>query len=132
MARYADQKLYSFSPGAVSTFGGGIAEPTIRGVACSLTSTLSPALVNEFRFGYSFIENRFAGQNAGNPLAYDAGVPFAYKDGELAGAPSTIAFQRTTIGNIVESQIQRFTNETRQFYDSVTLIRGTHNWKIRG
>lgn len=132
MARYADQKLYTFSPGPVPTFGGGLAVPTIRGVASSLTSTLSPRLVNELRFGWSFIENRFAGQNAGNPIAYQAGIPFAYKDGELAGAPSTVALQKTVIGNIVESQIQRFTNETKQYYDSVTWIRGSHNFKFGG
>ncbi len=132
MVRYADQKLYSFNPGPVPIFGGGIAQPRIRGLSSALTSTLSPTLVNEVRFGYSFIENRFAGQNAGNPLAFAAGIPFAYKDGELAGAPSTFAFQRTTIGNIVESQITRYTNETRQLNDAVTWIHGKHNWKFGG
>ncbi len=132
MVRYADQKLYSFSPGSGPSFGGGVAVPLARGVASSLTSTLSPRLVNELRFGWSFIENRFAGQNAGKPVAYEAGIPFAYKDGELAGAPTTIALQKTVIGNIVESQIQRYTNEMKQFYDSVTWIRGAHNWKMGG
>ncbi len=130
MARYADQKLYTFNPGNAPNYGGGLAVPTIKGLSSGLTSTFKPNLINEFRFGWSLIENRFSGQNAGNPIAFEAGIPFAYKDGELAGAPSTIALQRTTIGNIVESQLQRYTNGMRQFYDAVTWINGRHNWKV--
>lgn len=129
MARYADQYLETFSPGPVPAFGGTLITPVIRGLASALTSTLSPSLVNEFRFSWSFIENRVVGQNAGNPVAYRAGIPFAYGEGELAGFPTTLALRKTTITHLQETQVQRYTNRVLQWYDSVTWFRGAHNFK---
>ena len=94
-----------------------------------LTSIITPRFLNEFRASYGRAINRTMGQNSGNPIAYQAGVPFAPSSGESAGFVEGLGLSNTMTTGLSEMQPWFLTVNTFQFYDGVTWSRGKHNFK---
>ena len=94
MVRYGMQDIYQYTPGTFSGVGGLIVPQKPQNLAVNLTSILSTRLLNEFRASYGRQIHRQRGQNSGNPIAADAGVPFAPKDGSGAGFVESLGLEQ--------------------------------------
>lgn len=101
-----------------------------RNLAIGLTSILTPAVVNEFRFGY----NRFRGprihKNCDSGFL-DEFVPFRSPGGECTSMPSfAIGAGFADIGDtdIFVPNIRR--SDTFQFVDNVVWTKGRHTMKV--
>ena len=103
----------------------------IHQAAIGNTRTLSPTVVNEFRFGFNYFFNTF-----GRELAFDRDVV-----GELAipgiASPPPAAWGIPSIGvtgfsGFGDTSEGPYTNRNRasEFIDNVSWIRGTHSFKV--
>jgi hypothetical protein len=129
MVRYAIQDINQYTPGTFPTVGGLVIPQKPQNLAINLTTVISPRLLNEFRASYGRQIHRQRGQNSGNPIAANAGVPFAPKEGSSAGFVEGIGLGNTTIAGISEQQPWFLTTNTFQWYDGITWSRGKHNIK---
>ena len=129
MVRYGISDVDKFSPGTFPTVGGQAQPQRFQNVVAGLTSIITPRFLNEFRASYGRTINRTMGQNSGNPIAYQAGVPFAPASGESAGFVEGLSLSNTAITGLGETQPWFLTVNTFQFYDGVTWSRGKHNFK---
>ena len=129
MVRYAIQDINQYTPGTFPTVGGLIIPQKPQNLAINLTTVISPRVLNEFRASYGRQIHRQRGQNSGNPIAANAGVPFAPKEGSSAGFVEGISLGNTTIAGLSEQQPWFLTTNTFQWYDGITWSRGKHNIK---
>ena len=129
MGRYANQSNDRRVPGAFPLVGGMLQPQGFQNALLNLTSAFSPTLLNEAHFSYSRTINRTKGQNTGDPIAADAGVPFAGTSGFNAGFPESIGIGTSAISGLGETQPWYLTVNTFQWYDGVTVIRGSHSLK---
>jgi hypothetical protein len=102
MSRYALQDREIYTPGTFIRVGGLAIPQRFQNIVLGLTSTLTPNLLNEARFSYGRTVNRQQGQNTGNPIAADLGIPFAPRDPFNAGFPEGIGLGTTAISGIGE------------------------------
>lgn len=130
MFRYGSQGVERFTPGTYASVGGVVQPQRFQGSVLGLTTSFTPTLLNEARFNYSRSINRTRGQNSGDPLAANAGVPFAPTAGLGAGFPTSISFSRSLVSNITETQPWFLTVNTFQWYDGITWIRDNHTLKV--
>ncbi|MCC6588560.1 MAG: TonB-dependent receptor [Bryobacterales bacterium] len=129
MVRYGLQDIYQYTPGTFPTVGGLITPQKPQNLAANLTSVITPRFLNEFRASYGRQIHRQRGQNSGNPIAANAGVPFAPKEGSGAGFVEAIGFGNTIFTALSEQQPWFLTVNSFQWYDGVTWSRGKHNLK---
>jgi len=129
MSRYALQDREIYTPGTFTRVGAQIIPQRFQNIVLGLTSTLRPNLLNEARFSYGRTVNRQQGQNTGNPIAADLGIPFAARDPFNAGFPEGIGLGTTAITGIGEGNPWFLTVNSFQWYDGITWTRGTHSIK---
>ena len=129
MSRYAIQDREIYTPGTFTRVGGTAIPQRFQNIVLGLTSTLRPNLLNEARVSYGRTVNRQQGQNTGNPIAADLGVPFAPRDAINAGFPEGISLGPSPITGLGEGQPWFLTVNSFQWYDGITWTRGTHSIK---
>ncbi len=129
MVRYGIQDIYQYTPGTFAQVGGLIVPQKPQNLAVNLTSILSTRLLNEFRTSYGRQIHRQRGQNSGNPIAANAGIPFAPREGSGAGFVEGIGLSNTIFSNLSEQQPWFLTVNSFQWYDGITWSRGKHNIK---
>ncbi|MBM3801964.1 MAG: TonB-dependent receptor [Acidimicrobiia bacterium] len=133
MARYAVQDIFrsSPSPQGYPLVGGQLTPQRFQNLVGGLTSTLSPNVLNEFRMSYGRTVHRLRGQNTGNPIAADLGIPYALRDNFNSGM-TNISLNGTTFSGLGEGTPWYLTVNSFQWYDGVTWTRGKHNIKFGG
>jgi len=129
MVRYGYQDIDQYTPGTFPLVGGLIVPQKPQNLAINLTSIMTPNVLNEFRASYGRQIHRQRGQNSGNPLAANAGIPFAPKEGSGAGFVESIGLSNTIFAGLSEQQPWFLTVNTFQWYDGITWSRGKHNLK---
>ncbi|HTM49896.1 MAG TPA: TonB-dependent receptor, partial [Bryobacteraceae bacterium] len=129
MVRYGIQDINQYTPGTFPTVGGLIIPQKPQNLAVNLTTILSPHLLNEARVSYGRQIHRQRGQNSGNPIAANAGVPFAPKEGSGAGFVEGLSLSNTSFSSLSEQQPWFLTVNTFQWYDGITWSHGKHNLK---
>ena len=129
MVRYGMQDIYQYTPGTFADVGGLIVPQKPQNLAVNLTTIVSPRVLNEFRASYSRQIHRQRGQNSGTPLAANAGIPFAPKQGSGAGFVEGISLGNTIYSGLSEAQPWFLTVNSFQWYDGITWSRGKHNVK---
>ena len=132
MGRYGIQEVDAFTPGTFSTVGGQILTQRFQGMAAGLTSIISPAVLNEVRFNYIRPSSGSLGQNTGNPIAANLGVPFAPADPQNAGFLTRVGLSASSITQLTEAQPIRVTSPTFQATENLTLTKGAHALKFGG
>ncbi len=129
MGRYASQSNDRYTPGTFPEIGGQLQPQRFQNAVLSLTSSFTPTLLNEAHFSYSRTVNRTQGQNTDNPIAAQAGVPFAPTSGTDSGFPETISIGTSAISGLSEGQPWFLTVNTFQWYDGITWVHGNHTVK---
>jgi hypothetical protein len=129
MVRYGIQDIYQYTPGTFPTVGGLIIPQKPQNLAANLTTILTSNLLNEFRASYGRQIHRQRGQNSGNPIAANAGVPFAPTSGNGAGFVESLSLGNTSFSSLSEQQPWFLTVNTFQWYDAITWSKGKHNFK---
>lgn len=129
MVRYGIQDIYQYTPGTFPQVGGLIVPQKPQNLAVTLTSILSPRVLNEFRASYGRQIHRQRGQNSGNPIAANAGIPFAPTEGDGAGFVESLSLGNTSFTSLSEQQPWFLTVNSFQWYDGITWSRGKHNFK---
>lgn len=129
MGRYGSQERDRFSPGTFANVGGQSQPQRFQNSLLKLTSSFSPTFLNEAHFSYGRSINRTKGQNAGDPIASEIGVPFAPTSSFGAGFPQNINIGSSLITGIGETQPWFLTVNTFQWYDGITWVRGAHTLK---
>ena len=129
MSRYTLQDREIYAPGTFTLVGGVRIPQRFQNIVLGLTSTLTPTLLNEARFSYGRTVNRQQGQNTGTPIAADLGIPYAPRDETNAGFPEGIGLGTTVISGLSEQQPWFLTVNSFQWYDALTLTKGTHSIK---
>lgn len=129
MVRYGMQNIDNYTPGTFPLVGGLIVPQKPQNLAINVTSILSSKLLNEFRASYGRQIHRQRGQNSGNPIAANAGIPFAPKEGSGAGFVEGIGLGNTGFAALSEQQPWFLTVNSFQWYDGITWSQGKHNIK---
>lgn len=129
MVRYGIQNIDNYTPGTFPLVGGLVVPQKPQNLAVNVTSILSTRLLNEFRASYGRQIHRQRGQNSGNPIAANAGVPFAPKEGSGAGFVEGIGLGNTIFSALSEQQPWFLTVNSFQWYDGITWSQGKHNIK---
>jgi hypothetical protein len=129
MGRYGSQSNDKYIPLTFPTVGGQLQPQRFQNSVLSLTSAITPSLLNEAHFSYSRTVNRTAGQNTGNPIAANAGIPFAATSGPNSGFPEVIGIGSSAITGLSEGQPWFLTVNTFQWYDGITWVHGSHSIK---
>jgi hypothetical protein len=129
MVRYGMQDIYQYNPGTFPLVGGLIVPQKPQNLAANLTTIVKSNLLNEFRASYGRQIHRQRGQNSGNPIAANAGVPFAPKQGSGAGFVEGLGLGNTIFSALSEQQPWFLTVNTFQWYDGITWTKGKHNLK---
>ncbi len=121
------------SNNAVSPSSSGALESTwdassnfANQAAMGLTTVLTPALVNEFRFSYSYWRNHLSGPTQSQCLQIASGIS-DYCFG--AGSTRVTYFGGLTIGNDINVPQDR-NPRTFQFTESLTWIKGQHRFRF--
>ncbi|MBI3683546.1 MAG: TonB-dependent receptor [Acidobacteria bacterium] len=115
-----------------------LSEPTNQSVAISETHTLSPAMFNEFRFGYVRTRQQ---QQISAPRQFDEyGIKGAFNDPYIRGlpqfsvqgltalgttGPGDLPIEATGSGNLPVDKI----GKVQQFIDNISWIRSRHSLK---
>jgi outer membrane receptor protein involved in Fe transport len=129
MGRYGSQSVDRYTPGAFPTVGGQIQPQQFQNAVLGLTSTFSPTLLNEGHFSYGRTINRTQGQNTGDPIAADAGIPNTPTSGLNAGFPETLSVGGSSINGLSEGQPWFLTVNTFEWSDGITWIHNAHSVK---
>ncbi|MBS1827523.1 MAG: TonB-dependent receptor [Acidobacteria bacterium] len=129
MVRYGIQNIDSYTPGTFPSVGGLIVPQKPQNLAVNVTSIVTSKLLNEFRVSYGRQIHRQRGQNSGNPIAANAGVPFAPKEGSGAGFVEGLGMSNTIFSALSEQQPWFLTVNSFQWYDGITWSQGKHNIK---
>lgn len=106
-----------------------IAPSRMHNAAASLTSTLSPRLVNQVTFGVNYFKQTFNDLDTSyNPIAagLNTGVP---QDGSLGGAPS---LRITTFAGVSATQPLGRIDTTGHVTENLTWTVGRHQLKFGG
>ena len=127
--RYGSQSNDRYIPLTFPTVGGQKQPQRFQNALLSLSSAITPRFLNEAHFSYSRTINRTAGQNTGNPIAANAGIPFAPASGPNSGFPETISIGSSAISSLSEGQPWFLTVNSFQWYDGITWIHGSHSVK---
>jgi hypothetical protein len=115
--------------GLPSGFGSGNNDTHPRELAAGYTRILTPNLVNEFRFGY--VRDFYSYLNPFSNVALDTqlGIPNGNRS-SLLGGISLIGGYNTQISYTGDGGPYTVPQYSYQYNDSVTLVRGPHNFKF--
>ncbi|MBI3698672.1 MAG: carboxypeptidase regulatory-like domain-containing protein, partial [Acidobacteria bacterium] len=91
------------------------------------THVVSPSVVNEFRAGFAWHENRFEGPLRGLPIVRDLGIRGLTTNLDLAGVPE---IQITGFSSVTQIDHSRQQDGTYDFIDNLTFVRGRHSLKV--
>ena len=135
--RYSFERTLRFLPASLphgdagTTFGAGNGLVRAQSLALNDTYTISPTLLNEFRFGFSRIGFKVTSIDAGTNLAASVGIP-GVNITDTATAMSQITFTPGDIRNLGANGNQPLLTflDTFQFFDNVTNTRGAHTIKV--
>ncbi|MFN7933653.1 MAG: carboxypeptidase regulatory-like domain-containing protein [Bryobacteraceae bacterium] len=127
--RYGVQDSGIYDPGNFPRVGGQNLPQRFQNGVLGLTSTFTPTLLSEFRFSYGRTTNLRQGQNRGNPIAADAGLPYGLRDDFNAGFPESIGMSQTRIRGLSEANPWFLTTNDFQWYEGITWIKGSHTIK---
>lgn len=134
--RYSLQRTDNFLPASLphgdagATFGAADSLLRAQSLAINDTHTFTPALLNEFRFGFS----RFALQGVpldfGTNLAQQVGLP-GVNTSDITSAFAQIVFTPSDIQSLGANANQPFLGfyDAFQWIDNVTRITGAHTLK---
>jgi carboxypeptidase family protein len=129
MIRYGYQNFSQIYPGTFPLVGGSQNPERFQNGAMTLTSSITPHFLNEFRFGYNRWNNFSEGQNRGKPIDQELGIKLYTSEPFDQGFPGGISFGNSTISGVGESDPFLVLTNTFQFYDGVTWIHGAHTVK---
>ncbi|MEO7653429.1 MAG: TonB-dependent receptor, partial [Bryobacteraceae bacterium] len=129
MFRYGMQDSNLKTPGAFPTVGGQLLPQRFQNAVLGLTSTITPMFLNDLRLSYGRTTNLRQGQNRGNPIGADVGLPFGLRDDFNSGFPESLGMSLTRITGLSEANPWFLTTNSYQWYDGVTWIRGSHTVK---
>lgn len=131
---YNSRQLFPFipdtfaqNPSAPPAFGTNKIDKG-RNLALGITSALSPSVVNDFRFGYSYFRGTKEGQNIHSGFLESLGnnsvkrEPGATNDG--IPAINVPGYADMGDSDIFQPQVRK--NHTFQFADNLAMIRGRH------
>ncbi len=99
----------------------------VRSLAVSDTHVVSPRVVNEFRGGFSWHENKVADNIRGLPIVRDLGITGLTSTVDTVGMPSTSI---TGFTGAMTSGSSRSQDMVYDFTDNVTIITGRHSIKV--
>jgi Carboxypeptidase regulatory-like domain len=137
--RYSFERTERFLPASLPhgdagfTFGAGTGLVRAQGLAINDTHTISPNLLNEFRFGFSRFAITVFSIDYGQNLGSKVGIP-GTNISDTASAGPQIQFPNNEIRNLGHNGNQPLLTflDTFQYYDNVTWIRGRHTIKAGG
>ncbi len=129
MFRYGVQDSALDEPGTFPLVGGQRLPQRFQNAALGLTTNFLPTLLNDFRFSFGRGSNLRQGQNRGNPIAADVGLPFGLRDDFNAGFLESLNMQQTRITGLSEANPWFLVTNDFQWYDGVTWIHGEHSVK---
>ena len=134
MGRFADQEFSRYTPGAFPLAGGQNSPQRFLNVAIALTSRITPAVLNEFRFGLGKTESKALGQNYDKPVMKQLGLFFnGQSDTEsMYGFPEGISFANSLISSISEPLPGIFNMHSTQWSDSLSVTHNRHTFKFGG
>ncbi len=115
--------------GLPSGFGSGNNDTHPRELAAGYTHIFTPRLVNEFRFGY--LRPYYSYLNPDNGIALDTqlGIPNGNRN-SLLGGISLIGGGNTELSYTGDGGPYSVPQYSYQYNDSVTLVRGAHNFRF--
>ncbi|HEY8563535.1 MAG TPA: TonB-dependent receptor [Pyrinomonadaceae bacterium] len=130
---------YSAGAPTFDEFGDELLTPQTGSVyAFNLISTITPNVVNEFRFGLNRAKSSFYGPGEGGvPNTLNEAIRTIFSDNG-AGVPNfgstntNILNITTPFTSIANFSTQNRTTGTMTFADSLTWVRGSHTWKFGG
>jgi hypothetical protein len=130
-ARFSYKRRFNtLAPGGSFFLGPTTTTTNDANITVAHNLIINPAMVNEFRFGFSSEHSR----NAQHYMSQDdaatfsgLAVPRPLAPGDGAPNFAITGFQSTSTGGFYD-QISRAS--TLQFIDNITYIRGTHNVKV--
>jgi hypothetical protein len=130
---------YSLGAPTFPEFGDELLSPQTGAVyAFNLISTLSPSIVNEFRFGINRAKADFFGPGGGDvPNTLNDAVRSAFTANgapvpTFGGANTSILNLVTPFTSIANFSTQGRTTGTTTIGDSLTWVKGAHTWKFGG
>ena len=127
MGRYALNNGYRFTGGSYPKVGGEILPQRFQNGALTLTSNLTPQLLNEARFTYDRSVSNGRGQNTGSTFVTNLNLPFSTDDPVQRGFFEDIDMYSTVIGSFDEyPQAWLLQVNTFQWYDGITWMHGKH------
>jgi hypothetical protein len=130
---------YSVGAPTFPQFGDELLTPQVGSVyAFNLISTISPNIVNEFRFGLNRAKSTFYGPGEGgvpNTLNDEIRTVFNANNAPVptfGGANTSILNLTTPFTSIANFSTQGRTTGTMTIADSLTWVKGSHTWKFGG
>ena len=122
--------VFANNPPAPPGFGTNHGD-TGRNLALGLTSVLRPALVNDFRFGYSYYFGTKKAQNVNTGFLQSVGITRA-PGATNNGIPAINIPGYADLGDsdIFQPQIRK--NHTFQFTDNLVWVKGRHTLQFGG
>ena len=136
--RYSYERTERFLPATLPvagdagfTFGAGTGLVTAQSVAINDTHSFSPHVLNEFRFGISRFNIYLTSIDFGTSLAQKVGIP-GIVISDTTTAMSQITFAGGGFRNVGANGNQPLITalDTFQYFDNLTLIRGSHTVKM--
>jgi hypothetical protein len=135
-ARYSYEKTDNYLPASLPhgdagvTFGAASSQILAQSLAINDTHTISPTLLNEFRFGFSRFSLNGAPLDFGTNLANKVGLP-GVNISDITSAFTQIVFSPSDIQSLGANSNQPFLGayNTYQWMDNVTRVAGSHSFK---
>ena len=132
MVRYGFQNFSQVFPGAFPLVGGTQNPERFQNGTFGLTSSLSPQLLNDFRFSYDRWKNFSEAQNRGKPIDQQLGITLYTSEAFDQGFPGNISYGNSSINSVGESDPFLVLTNTFQFYDGLTWGHGAQTVKAGG
>ncbi|HYZ83846.1 MAG TPA: TonB-dependent receptor, partial [Bryobacteraceae bacterium] len=126
---------YFGATGSQTAFSGSpyleyfqVATSRLHNYALALTSTLSPSTVNQFVAGVNYFKPTFNdADRSADPVAL--GLNTGVTEPELRGAPT---INLSGFAGVGPTQPQGRVDTTWHLTDTVSMVRGRHQWKLGG
>lgn len=129
MARYVFQDVRHVNGGPYPNVGGSELPQGFHNGVIAFTSSFTPALLNQFHFGFERTISQSSGQNIGKPICQKLGLVFCGQGTFEEGFPESISLSSSIISSTGESQAFWLFNNNFEWYDGVTWAHGAHTIK---
>jgi hypothetical protein len=128
---YQDVKLESWQ-GNLPTIGKHFQHRYNQAMTAAYTHTFTPALLNEFRYGYAFNNNTIQGPVVGNPLVQELGLVGLAPDLPDISGILKLSWSGVGLTGITQPDFRNpgFLNFLQEFQDHVSWFRGRHSMKF--